>query len=126
MLKPYAIGGACKNPKGDDVQITNLKDKLQAYAAEQACKALAVLLKKNSRIFQTSIYAQIKQLILSPEISDGRIFSATMLKDMLTKDVKTKKKYGDMDDLCDRILNELQREKIIKHADGKVYRIGER
>lgn len=126
IIKSICDWGVYKNLDDDEVRNINLKDKLQAYAADQAYKVLEILLKKDSRMFGISIYEQIKQLIFKPDIWESEIITLPLLKDMLEKEVNTPKKYGNINAICKVILEGLVQEKVIKHIKEEVYRIGEK
>lgn len=62
LLKSICDWGACKNIE-DDCGIINLKDRLQAYAADQAYQVLAVFMKEEKEFFERTVYEQIKEAI---------------------------------------------------------------
>lgn len=100
----------------------NIKDKLQAYASDQAYKILSLLLKEEANVVKISMYEQIKKYI--PTLAEGKVISETMLKEILDKDIKTYKSNKNLDLLCSLIINQLKNEKIIESTENtKVYRI---
>lgn len=125
LVKSICDWGAYKNIEEDMDIDSNLKDKLQAYAAKQACKVLSKLLQRDFSIFELSIYKQIKQLIYSTSIKEGEILNRALLEKMLKDDIKTSKKDKDIDLLCGIILGELSKEQIIEKINGGVYRLKE-
>lgn len=126
VVKSICDWGAYKNFDDGEARNINLKDKLQAYAAHQAYKVLEILLNKDSRMFRSSIYEQVKQLIDKPDIRDGEIITFLLLKTMLKEKVITPKKYGNIDSICKVILEGLVQEKKVMHIKEKVYKIGEK
>lgn len=126
IVKSICDWGAYKNLDDDEVRNIKLKDKLQAYAANQAYKVLAVLLEKDSRMFGVSIYEQVKQLVYKPDIRDGEIITLLLLKTLLKEKISTPKKIGNVDSICKVILEGLVQEKIIIHIKEKIYQLGER
>lgn len=125
LVKSICDWGAYKNIEEDMYIDSNLKDKLQAYAAKQAYKVLSKLLQRDFSIFELSIYKQIKQLIFSTSIKEGEILNRALLEKMLKDDIKTAKKDKDIDLLCGIILSELSKEQIIEKVNGGVYRLKE-
>lgn len=127
LVKSICDWGAYKNIEEDIDVDSNLKDKLQAYAAKQAYEVLSILLQKDSAIFELSIYEQIKQLVFNTSIKEGEILNKALLEKILKNDIKTSKNDMDIDLLCTIILDELSKEGIIKKINGGVYRLkGER
>ncbi len=127
LVKSICDWGAYKNIEEDPDADSNLKDKLQAYAAKQAYKVLSILLQKSSTIFELSIYGQIKHFIFNTSIKEGEIINRALLEKLLREDIKTSKKDMDISLLCAKILNELSKEGVIKKIKGEVYRLkGER
>lgn len=127
LVKSICDWGAYKNIEEDTNTDSNLKDKLQAYAAKQAYKVLSILLQRDCSIFELSIYEQIKQLIFCTSIKEGEILNQALLEKMLKDDIKSSKKAKHIDLLCTIILDELSKERIIEKISGRVYRLkGER
>lgn len=123
IIKAICDWGVYKNFDDASTKSINLKDKLQAYAAEQACKALMVLLNKDSRIYKASVYEQVKYIISTFKMQDEKIFPLSLIKSILDNDVKTPKKYKDIDTICDMILKGLLQEKLLKRIGEIVYKI---
>ena len=61
LVKSICDWGACKNI--EDCGITNLKDRLQAYAAAQAYKVLEEFMGEDVAFFDRSIYEEVKDSI---------------------------------------------------------------
>jgi nucleoside phosphorylase len=125
LVKSICDWGAYKNIEEDPDADSNLKDKLQAYAAKQAYKVLSILLQKSSTIFELSIYGQIKHLIFNTSIKEEGIINRALLEKLLREDIKTSKKDMDISLLCAEILDELLKEGVIKKIKGEVYRLKE-
>lgn len=123
LIKAICDWGVYKNFDDASTISINLKDKLQAYAAEQACKALMVLLKKDSKIYKSSIYEQMKYIISTLQMQEETIYPLSLIKSILEDKVKTPKKYKDIATICDMILNGLLQEKLLKRIGENVYKI---
>lgn len=126
VVKSICDWGVYKNLHVDEVRTINLKDKLQAYAANQACKVLTVLLKKDSKMFGISIYEQVKQLIYKPNIQEGGLLNFLLMKKILNEEVHTPKKIENIDIICDMILEGLEQENIITYIRDDLYQLGEK
>ena len=122
IVKAICDWGVCKNLDDDEVKRLNLKDKAQVYAADQAYKVMAVILKSNARVFESSIYEQIKELILLPRIK-REVISLALLRRLFSENVRTPKKYCNIDDLHGIILQILIKDKILKKVGNGVYSI---
>lgn len=123
LVKSICDWGAYKNIEEETDSNNHLKDKLQAYAAEQAYKVLSILLQRNSLFFELSVYEQVKQLIYSISKKEGEIFNRALLEKILKDDIKISKKDKKIDLLCKIILDELLKENIIENINGGVYRL---
>lgn len=123
IIKSICDWGAYKNIDNEGITIDNLKDKLQAYAANKAYEALSILLKKENYVFDLSIYEQIKKKILDPNLKDEGIIHYGLLEDLLNKYVKIPKIDKKFHLLCEIILAELERESIIYNIGKGVYKL---
>lgn len=123
IIKSICDWGAYKNIDDEDISVDNLKDKLQAYAANKAYEVLCILLKKEHKVFDISIYEQIKQKILDPALRDEGIFHYGLLENMLQEYIKVPKIAKRINLFCDMILVELEREGVICNIGKGVYRL---
>lgn len=126
LIKSICDWGICKNIDEKDTSIENLKEKLQVYASKQAYKALEILLKKESDIFEYSLYRQIKNMVIELSSKEGEVFHVPILEEMLKGDVNKLKKNNDEKKLCEIILDVLIKDNIIKEVKEGVYSFRER
>lgn len=122
-IKSICDWGAYKNLDDDEFVLLNLKDKIQAYAADQACKVLFILLKNEYPVFRPSVYEQVKRSILQSElqgVKEDMIIYAQVIE-ILEKYGDSKLNSGGYEFLCDAILKILEEEKIIERIKGGVY-----
>lgn len=121
IIKSICDWGVYKNFDDDSITDMNLKDKLQVFAAHKAYEALTIFMKKDSEVFESSIYDQVKEFVY-----DEKVIPKSLLEDMLNDNIKSYKKYKNVDKLCTAIFDELLCEGIIEHTESKtVYRLKE-
>jgi len=123
IVKSICDWGAYKNIDDEDISEENLKDKLQAYAANKAYEVLTILLKKEHKVFDLSIYEQIKRKIFNSDLMDEGILHYDLLENILNKHVKVPELDKNIDFLCKMILRELEREGLICNIGKGVYRL---
>lgn len=131
LIKSICDWGACKNIE-ENCGVTNLKDRLQAYAAERAYQVLAVFMADESGFFERTIFEQIKEKV-HYELSGEKVIIPALvdeiLQDMLNSDFKENsvivQKCAENKKLSLKILNELAKENIviIEDEDRFIYRI---
>lgn len=116
IIKSICDWGAYKNIEGDNI---NLKDRLQAYAADRSYKVLSLLLNSRYSLFEMSIYEQICKRLFQKDLKIGQVVHKPLIESLLAY-VKTPKKY-DTDFICDIVLKELFREGKLKLAKDDIY-----
>lgn len=123
IVKSICDWGAYKNIDDELFDEINLKDKLQVYASDQAYKVLSILMKKDFRIFDISVYEQTKQLLFNLFKKNEHLIHQPLLEELLGTQIKIFKKYKNINFFCEIFLNMLIEEKIIENIDGEVYKI---
>lgn len=123
LVKSICDWGAYKNIDEEITGINNLKDKLQAYASEQAYKTLSILVSKDANIVEDTIYEQVKRIIIGLSINDGEVLLETMLEQIINERIKITKEIENTNFLCKKILDILIKEGMIERIDGDVYRL---
>lgn len=113
VIKSICDWGAGKNISGKNSDPC-LKDKLQAYAANKACNLLLTLLKKETQLFNQSIYERVKSELINKEVVIPKALIEQILKDTLSHI----EKY-DINANYEILVALLLEEGIIKKANGK-------
>lgn len=84
VIKSICDWGAGKNIKGKNIE-PFLKDKLQAYAANKACKLLLILLQNDTNIFNNSVFEQAKAKLMNSETIIPKALIEQTLKDTISQ-----------------------------------------
>lgn len=120
LVKSICDWGACKNIE-EDCKTINLKDKLQAYAAEQAYKVLTVFMEDEPDFFKRTVYEQVKEKIkylyarekvLIPEIIVDLLDE--ILKSEFNDNLVIIQKCMNSKGLSLKILHELSKENLVE------------
>lgn len=116
LIKSICDWGAIKNFNYKNI---NIKDCLQAYAANSACEVLFKLF--DLGLFKNSIYDEIKKVCMDPE-DKSRTLTKDMVEKYLIEEVKKRNPLKSVQNsLVDCIIIELQKNNIIKNSEDGVF-----
>ena len=129
LIKSICDWGACKNIE-EDCGVSNLKDRLQAYAAEEAYQVLMVFMKEESEIFEKTIYDQINEYI-KYSLLKGKVVIPELIEDFLQEILEGELKNNSVilhkcqsnNDLSLKILRELSKEGKVEEIEKSVFKI---
>ncbi len=112
IIKSICDWGAQKNTPNTITD--NIKDKLQAFAANRACNILFKLLYENTEdLFQDSIYEEAKSKIF--DINDrSNNFTKDFIIDIVKSILKSRSYKINSSKVCEQVINEFIEEKLIK------------